>query len=93
MDIGQIIRQKRTAQSLSTRRLGAILGIDRSLISLYEHGKRKVSENHSKIIKAYLSGDYDIEIRNMLIDELRKKYEHLTGKNGLDMWDTGGKVS
>lgn len=84
---GQVIKAKRQAQSLSSQKLADILGINRSALCLYETGKRNVSKNHAKVIEKYLSGDYDREIQTMLLSDLRKKYEHLTGRKGLEFWE------
>ncbi|MFJ7832607.1 helix-turn-helix domain-containing protein [Peribacillus sp. NPDC097284] len=86
MNIGQVIKQKRQAQSISMQRLADILEIDQSLLCRYETGKRNVSKNHSVIIESYLDGDYDKEILKLLLDELHQKYEHLAGKRGLQLW-------
>ncbi|PER06836.1 hypothetical protein CN343_29545 [Bacillus cereus] len=84
---GQVIKAKRQAQSLSSQKLADILGINRSALCLYETGKRNVSKNHAKIIENYINGRYDIVIRDMLLSDLRKKYEHLTGRKGLEFWE------
>lgn len=86
MHIGQVIKQKRTAQAISMQKLADILQIDRSLLCRYETGKRKVSKRHLPIIASYLNGDFDQEIMSMLLGDLRQKYAHLTGKRGLEMW-------
>jgi transcriptional regulator with XRE-family HTH domain len=85
--VGQIIKQKRTLQSLSVQKLADILCIDRSLLSRYETGKRNVSKNHAEIIESYLKGDYDQEILNSLLNDLKQKYAHLEGKRGLELWE------
>lgn len=87
MHYGQVIKAKRQAQSLSSQKLADILGINRSALCLYETGKRNVSKNHAKIMENYINGRYDIVIRNMLLSDLRKKYEHLTGRKGLEFWE------
>ncbi|MGG1167976.1 helix-turn-helix domain-containing protein [Bacillus cereus] len=87
MHYGQVIKAKRQAQSLSSQKLADILGINRSALCLYETGKRNVSKNHAKIIENYINGRYDIVIRDMLLSDLRKKYEHLTGRKGLEFWE------
>ncbi len=84
---GQVIKAKRQAQSLSSQKLADILGINRSALCLYETGKRNVSKNHAKIMENYINGRYDIAIRDMLLSNLRKKYEHLTGRKGLEFWE------
>jgi transcriptional regulator with XRE-family HTH domain len=86
MHYGQVIRHKREAQSISMQTLADILKIDRSILSRYETGKRKISKNHTPIIESYLAGDYDREILSLLLGDLAKKYEHLTGKRGLELW-------
>ncbi|HFK1691046.1 helix-turn-helix transcriptional regulator [Bacillus paranthracis] len=87
MHYGQVIKAKRQAQSLSSQKLAGILGINRSALCLYETGKRNVSKNHAKIMENYINGRYDIAIRDMLLSDLRKKYEHLTGRKGLEFWE------
>lgn len=87
MHYGQVIKQKRKAQALSMQKLADILKIDRSLLCRYETGKRNVSKNHVAIIESYLNGDYDQEILSLLLDDLRRKYQHLTGKRGLMLWE------
>lgn len=87
MHYGQVIKAKRQAQSLSSQKLADILGINRSALCLYETGKRNVSKNHAKIMENYINGRYDIVIRDMLLSDLRKKYEHLTGRKGLEFWE------
>lgn len=87
MYYGQVIKAKRQAQSLSSQKLADILGINRSALCLYETGKRNVSKNHAKIMENYINGRYDIAIRDMLLSDLRKKYEHLTGRKGLEFWE------
>ncbi|GAB6611232.1 MULTISPECIES: helix-turn-helix domain-containing protein [Bacillus cereus group] len=87
MHYGQVIKAKRQAQSLSSQKLADILGINRSALCLYETGKRNVSKNHAKIMENYINGRYDIAIRDMLLSNLRKKYEHLTGRKGLEFWE------
>ena len=83
MNVGQVIRQKREAQSLSSKKLAEILNIDRSLLCRYENNKRKISKKHASIIANYLNGEYDREILNTLLADLEQKYKHLTGKKGL----------
>ncbi|WP_217612309.1 helix-turn-helix transcriptional regulator [Deinococcus sp. GbtcB9] len=87
MHYGQVIKATRQAQSLSSQKLADILGINRSALCLYETGKRNVSKNHAKIMENYINGRYDIAIRDMLLSNLRKKYEHLTGRKGLEFWE------
>ncbi|WP_026693559.1 helix-turn-helix domain-containing protein [Peribacillus kribbensis] len=87
MHIGQVIRQKRQAQFMSSRQLADLLGIDPSLLSRYETGKRNISRTHVIGIKSYLSGDYDHQIYSAIMDDLRKTYENLTGRKGLELWN------
>jgi transcriptional regulator with XRE-family HTH domain len=86
VELGAIIKQKRTNQCLSLRALSSILDIDKGLLCLYENGKRNVSKNHIEVVESYLDGDYDKEILKLLLDELYQKYEHLAGKRGLQLW-------
>lgn len=86
MHYGQVIKAKRQAQSISIKALADILGINQSLLCRYETGKRNVSKNHATIIESYLDGDFDQEILGLLLDDLKQKYAHLTGKKGLELW-------
>jgi predicted transcriptional regulator len=84
-----VIKAKRQAQSISSKALSVILGIDRSLLCRYEAGRRNVSKNHAPIIESYLNGDFDKEILALLLNDLQQKYAHLTGKKGLELWELG----
>lgn len=90
-EIGIVLRKKRTAQLLSLRDLSEILNIGTSLLCKYELGQRNISRNHFPVIVDYLNGEYDRGIMDALLENLRKeyeqKYERLTGKKGLEMWE------
>ncbi|SSS88046.1 Uncharacterised protein [Acinetobacter baumannii] len=86
MEIGAIIKQKRTNQCLSLRALSSILDIDKGLLCLYENGKRNVSKNHIEVVENYLSGYFDQVIFEKLRSDLEQKYQNLTGR-GLGMWN------
>jgi transcriptional regulator with XRE-family HTH domain len=85
--IGAVLRQKRMNQLLSLRELSEILNIAKALLSKYELGQRNISRNHFPVIVEYLEGRWDQEIMQNRLDGLRQKYEHLTGRRGLEFWE------
>lgn len=90
-ELGQVLRKKRQAQLLSLQDLSGILNIAKSLLSKYELGHRNISRNHFPVIVDYLNGEYDRGIMDALLENIRKeyekKYERLTGKKGLALWE------
>lgn len=90
-ELGAVLRQKRKAQLLSLQDLSEIINISKSLLSKYELGHRNISRNHFPVIVDYLNGEYDRGIMDALLENIRKeyekKYERLTGKKGLEMWE------
>ncbi|MDX5813384.1 helix-turn-helix domain-containing protein [Bacillus cereus group sp. BfR-BA-02730] len=86
-EIGAVLRQKRMNQLLSLNDLSKILDIAKPLLQKYETGKRNISRNHFPIIVEYLEGRWDQEIMRDRLEGLRQKYEHLTGKRGLEFWE------
>ncbi|QKE76212.1 helix-turn-helix transcriptional regulator (plasmid) [Arthrobacter citreus] len=85
-EVGAVLRQKRINQLLSLRDLSEIINISKSLLSKYELGQRNISRNHFPVIVDYLNGHFDQEIMKIRLDDLQQKYEHLTGKRGLELW-------
>lgn len=90
-ELGAVLRQKRKAQLLSLQDLSEIINIPKSLLSKYELGHRNISRNHFPVIVDYLNGEYDRGIMDALLENIRKeyekKYERLTGKKGLALWE------
>lgn len=90
-ELGAVLRQKRKAQLLSLQDLSEIINISKSLLSKYELGHRNISRNHFPVIVDYLNGEYDRGIMDALLENIRKeyekKYERLTGKKGLALWE------
>lgn len=90
-ELGAVLRQKRKAQLLSLQDLSEIINIAKSLLSKYELGHRNISRSHFPVIVDYLNGEYDRGIMDALLENLRKeyeqKYERLTGKKGLALWE------
>ncbi|HEF5066910.1 TPA: helix-turn-helix domain-containing protein [Bacillus cereus] len=90
-ELGQVLRKKRQAQLLSLQDLSGIMNIAKSLLSKYELGHRNISRNHFPVIVDYLNGEYDRGIMDALLENIRKeyekKYERLTGKKGLALWE------
>jgi transcriptional regulator with XRE-family HTH domain len=86
-EIGAVLRQKRMNQLLSLRDLSEILNIAKSLLCKYELGQRNISRNHFPVIVEYWKGRWDEEIMENRLEGLRQKYEHLTGRKGLEFWE------
>lgn len=86
-EIGAVLRQKRMNQLLSLRDLSEIINISKSLLCKYELGQRNISRKHFPMIVEYLNGRYDEGIMQNRLDGLRNKYEHLTGRKGLEFWE------
>ncbi len=53
--IGEQLRAKRQALGLSCKRLARMIGVDGGMLQQYEHGNRKVSPRHRRIVEQFLA--------------------------------------
>jgi transcriptional regulator with XRE-family HTH domain len=76
MNLGQIIKIRRTEDNLSLKQMADFLGVSESMLSRIENGDRKISEDCISKVSKYLKiSEREIKVYH-LVDDIKSKYSN-----------------